>query len=72
MYENKKAVKIADDVHSFSVTANGQVLYLYDYSLNYYKGELYAWSNGKARKLDDDVICVLPLDFDEESMYNGW
>lgn len=60
-YDGKESVKIADDVHSFSVTPDGHVLYLYDYSLNYYKGELHEWSNGEIRKIDDDVVCVLPI-----------
>lgn len=61
VYNGKESVKIADDVHSFSVTPDGRVLYLYDYSLNYYKGELHEWSNGETRKIDDDVVCVIPI-----------
>lgn len=61
VYDGKESVKIADDVHNFSVTPDGRALYLYDYSLNYYKGELYEWSKGETRKIDDDVVCVLPV-----------
>lgn len=61
VYNGKEAVKIADDVHSFSVIPDGRVLYLYDYSLSKYKGELHEWSNGKTRKIDEDVVCVLPI-----------
>lgn len=60
-YNGKESVKIADDVHSFVVMPNGCVLYLYDYSTNYNRGELYRWSNGVTCKLDDDVLCVLPI-----------
>ena len=68
VYDGKEAAKIADDVHSFSVTPDGRVLYLYDYSLNYYKGELHEWSNGETRKIDDDVVFVLPILY---SKYRG-
>lgn len=68
VYDGKEAAKIADDVHSFSVTPDGRVLYLYDYSLNYYKGELHEWSNGEKRKIDDDVVFVLPILY---SKYRG-
>lgn len=62
VYDGKESVKIADDVlGSFSVIPDGRVLYLYDYSLKYYKGELHEWSNGETRKIDDDVVCVLPF-----------
>lgn len=47
---------------------NGRVLYLYDYSLNYYKGELHVWENGETRKIDDDVVCVIPV---YETKYRG-
>ena len=69
VYDGKEAAKIADDVHSFSVTPDGRVLYLYDYSLNYYKGELHEWSNGEKRKIDDDVVFVLPILY---SKYRGY
>lgn len=73
VYDGKEATKIADDVHSFSVTPDGRVLYLYDYSLNYYKGELHEWSNGETRKIDDDVVCVLPILYSKYRGYTyGW
>lgn len=73
VYDGKESVKIADDVLSFSVTPDGRVLYLYDYSLNYYKGELHEWSNGETRKIDDDVVCVLPILYNKYRGYTyGW
>lgn len=73
VYNGEEAVKIADDVHNFSVTPDGRVLYLYDYSLNYYKGELHEWSNGETRKIDDDVVCVLPILYNKYRGYTyGW
>ena len=61
VYQNKKATKIADDVYDYSVTPDGRVLYLDDYSMTYFKGELNEWNNGKTRKIDDDVIAILPI-----------
>lgn len=59
--QNGKAVKIADDVHDFSVVPDGRVLYLYDYSKKYYKGELREWNCGETRKIDDDVVCIISI-----------
>ena len=73
VYNGKEAMKIADEVHSFSITPDGRVLYLSDYSLNYYKGELHEWSNGETRKIDDDVVCVLPILYSKYRGYTyGW
>lgn len=59
-YANGESVKIADDVHSFSYTTDGKVLYLYDYSLKHYAGELHLWDKGESQKIDDDVIFLAP------------
>lgn len=59
-YANGESVKIADDVHSYSYTPDGNIMYLYDYSLKYYAGELYLWDNGESQKIDDDVIFLVP------------
>ena len=69
IYQNGESVKIADDVHDYSVMADGRILYLYDYSLNYSKGELHIWENGETRKIDDDVVCVIPV---YETKYRGY
>ncbi len=61
IYRQDKPQKIKDDVYGYSVTADGRVLYLYDYSLNYYKGELHEWANGETRKIDDDVVLMIPV-----------
>lgn len=69
MYDGKDIVKISDDVHEFQVIPDGRILYLYDYSINYNKGELYEWSDGKTREIDDDVIYVVPI---MEDKYRGY
>lgn len=66
--DDGEVTKIADDVHSYSVTPDGRVLYLDDYSLNYYKGELHEWDNGETRKIDDDVIDIISV---FEGKYRG-
>ena len=60
VYQGDKVTKIADDVCDYSVTNDGRALYLYDYSLSNHKGELREWNNGETRKIDDDVICIIP------------
>ena len=69
VYEDGESVKIADDVHDYSVMADGRVLYLYDYSLNYYKGELHEWHNGETKKIDDDVVCIITI---YDGKYRGY
>lgn len=59
VYNGEESAKIAEDVSDYTIIPDGRVLYLANYSLEYYKGELYEWSAGEARKLDDDVVCVL-------------
>lgn len=61
VYDGKKSEKIADDVHSAAITPDGRVLYLCDFSSNHYTGELREWVNGETRKIDDDVISLLPF-----------
>lgn len=53
--------KVADDVATCSITPDGRVLYLYDYSYKHYSGELHVWKNGKTEKIDDDVTALLYL-----------
>lgn len=54
--------KIADDVHAYNFTPSGEVLYLYDYSSNYSKGELYLYDGGENNeKIDDDVSAIIPM-----------
>ena len=61
IYQDGEAVKVADDVYENGVTSDGRILYLNDYSLNYYKGALYEWDDGDSRKIEDDVSCFFPF-----------
>ena len=71
--QDGETTKIADDAHSYSVIPDGRVLYLYDYSLNYNKGELHEWDNEEVRKIDDDVFAVLPVyDSQTREFWREW
>ena len=60
MYNNGEKTKIADDVHSFVLTPDNDILYLYDYSSSY-KGTLYRYNQGKPAKIDDDVMALITV-----------
>lgn len=71
VYQGDKVTKIADDVCDYSVTNDGRALYLYDYSLSNHKGELREWNNGETRKIDDDVMSIIPL-MESRSYYGSY
>lgn len=74
-YAKGKIEKIADDVSQYAALSSGEVLYLYDYSQKYYKGDLYLMKNGKAKKIDEEVIGILQISGDLKyrgSTYYGW
>ncbi len=59
-FKSKKSVKLSDDVHDFTVLPGGNVLYLRDFSMNNYKGDLYLCKGKKSKKIDIDVVGILP------------
>lgn len=61
MYKDGEKIKVADDVHTFTVTNNDDILYLYDYSANHYTGTLYLFNGGEKQKIADDVVTVIPV-----------
>lgn len=69
-HTNGESVKIADDVSEYCVQFDGTVLYLYDYSVKYYKGQLCIWENNDSRKIDDDVTSIIPVRTQE--YYGGY
>ncbi len=70
LFRDDIVVKISDDVSDYSVAPDGRILYLYDYSWKYYKGELRVWDNGDTHKVDDDVICIIKeKNYDQEMQY---
>lgn len=60
-FSGKKAEKVADDVHAFTLDPNGNLLYLADYSQKYSKGDLYLAKGTKSTKLDEDVVVILTI-----------
>lgn len=65
-FSKGESVKISDNVYNYSVIKDGKVLYMYDYSTKYYAGDLYLWNNKESKLIDDDVTCILPVNFDYE------
>ena len=61
LYQGKKAKKVADEVHSFTLNPDGKLLYLTDYSDTKYEGDLYVWNGSKGKKIDEDVVCIIPV-----------
>lgn len=55
------ATVIAEDVHDYVVTPDSEVLYLYEYNVEKYRGELYRYNNGKNNFIDEDVISILDI-----------
>ena len=62
-YCKGKNVEIGDDVHRFSITKGGEIIYLCDYDLDDYEGELYVYRNNKSKFIDDEVNCIIPYSY---------
>lgn len=60
-YDGEETIWITDNLDDFCFTFDGsRALYLRDYdNENYEGGELYEWSDGKTRKIDDDVAYII-------------
>lgn len=56
-----KVKEVADDVHDFTFTLDGQLLYLYDYSTSSYRGDLALYNGKKSEKIDEDVVALLKI-----------
>ncbi len=55
-YNGEEAVWVADNVNNY-IPFNGRVVY-YTLDYDYDQVELYEWSDGKTRKIDDDVAII--------------
>ncbi len=60
-YSKGTRTKVADDVHSFTMTQDDNILYLYDFSIKSYKGGLYLYNDGKPEKLEEDETAIIPI-----------
>ncbi|MBP3936582.1 MAG: zinc ribbon domain-containing protein [Clostridia bacterium] len=70
MYKNKVKT-IHDEVGSYTILPNGQVLFLYDISESSEEGDLYLFKGtGKAKKLDDSVSYIVPV-YDIDTLYEN-
>ena len=59
VYDGKDPEEIAEEVHELDAVSGDRIVYIYDYSLKSYKGELYEWSDGKNKKIDEDVAGII-------------
>lgn len=57
----KKAVKVADDVYTYTVLPNGNVTYLQDYNTGKSEGDLYLLKGSKSVKVDEDVSTLISV-----------
>lgn len=60
-WKKGKLVTVDEDVHDYELTPNGEILYLKEFSTKSYKGELYLYKGSKAKKVDDDVVAIIPV-----------
>ncbi len=61
VFQNGKVHKIAPDVYLYTVTPNGQVLYLRDFRAKDETGTLYQWKNGRSKEIDTGVSYLIPV-----------
>ncbi len=60
LHKGGKAIKIADDVHSFVAENESNIAYLCDYSIGRLKGDAYLFKGaGKAVRIDTDVSALV-------------
>lgn len=64
-YTGEKITKVSDEVYHYEVLPDGEVLYLYNYSTEIYEGELYLYKKNKSRKVDEEVIVIIPIQENE-------
>lgn len=64
-------MRIADDVNSFTVAPDGSLLYLFDYSVKRYTGDVHSFQHGKSVLLDSDVVALIDLYKITQRQYSG-
>ncbi len=57
MFKKDEAIKISDDVNSYTIIPSGKILYLKDYSTDKYKGTLYYFEKDESTMIADDVVA---------------
>ncbi len=58
MYKKGKSITVSDDVNSFILTPNGDLLYIYDWDDDDYRGELMLWNGKKSKAVATEVSAV--------------
>lgn len=59
IYEIGRVKEIANDVYDYDILPSGHVVYLGDYDLNSYQGDLYLYKGGNPKKIDSDVTAII-------------
>lgn len=75
-YKNGKNEKISDDVHTYHITNEGTLIYLYDYDSYDQVGDMYLYNNGKPKMIAEDVNGIITdateIDDSERGFNYGW
>lgn len=58
-YNGKKTIELAKTAHGFYVTDEGTILFLSDYDVHTYSGNLYLYGKREAKKIDKDVVAII-------------
>ncbi len=66
-YRNGKTKKLASDVLNFSITDRQEILYISDYDIYNYTGDLYLYKNNKSIKVDKNVTSASPISHSDSS-----
>lgn len=61
LWNGKKLIEISDEVYNAYMLEDDDVLYLYDYSISKYEGELYLFDGKNSNLIDEDVAAVIIL-----------
>lgn len=59
VYKNGKTIKVSDKVHRHSFTPAGDIMYLKEYSMDSYVGDLYYFNGKKSKKMDIGVTAIV-------------
>jgi hypothetical protein len=61
MFKNGSRTRISDVLYDYTVTRNGDILYLHDYDISSYAGTLSLYNAGNPKKIDDDVFALITV-----------
>lgn len=62
LYNGKKSIKIADDIHDFYAFGEKKIVYLQDYNISREKGDLFLYNgSSKPKAIDQGVTAIIPI-----------